>query len=338
MDELESMKPGTVRRKAIQLSPEGLINERLLHAERSLPLSIVPALEGLSLPQWATTNRDFIRQRLQRHGGILFRGFDVNSVNEFELFLQSLTGDLLDYSYRSTPRSQVSGRIYTSTEYPAHQTIPLHNEMSYTRNWPMTIGFFCVEVAPEVGETPIGDSRNVFKRIDPSIRDRFARKQVMYVRNYGDTLDLSWQNVFQTEDRAEVEAYCRNAGIEFEWKSEKELSTRQVCQAIATHPATGESVWFNQAHLFHVSNLGSEIRDSLLSRAAGEPPRNACYGDGSPIEDEALDEIRAAYDAETVVFSWQKHDVLLLDNMLAAHGRKPYRGTRKIVVGMGQSI
>jgi len=338
VDELESMKPGAVRRKAIQLSPEGLINERLLHGESSLPLLVEPTLEGLSLPQWATTNRDFIRQRLQRHGGILFRGFNVNSVDEFELFLQSLIGDLLEYSYRSTPRTQVSGRIYTSTEYPAHQTIPLHNEMSYTRNWPLAIGFFCVEVAPEGGETPIADSRNVFRRIDPSIRDRFARKQVMYVRNYGDTLDLSWQNVFQTEDRAEVEAYCRSAGIEFEWKGENELSTRQVCQAIATHPSTGESVWFNQAHLFHVSNLGSEIRDSLLSRAAGEPPRNACYGDGAPIEDEALEEIRAAYTAETVVFSWQKNDVLLLDNMLAAHGRKPYRGPRKIVVGMGQSI
>jgi len=336
VDELESMKPGTVRRKAIQLSPEGLINERLLHAERSLPLSIEPALEGLSLPQWATTNRDFIRQRLQRHGGILFRGFNVNSVNEFELFLQSLTGDLLDYSYRSTPRSQVSGRIYTSTEYPAHQTIPLHNEMSYTRNWPMTIGFFCVEVAPEGGETPIGDSRNVFKRIDPSIRDRFARKQVMYVRNYGDTLDLSWQNVFQTEDRAEVEAYCRNAGIEFEWRGDERLCTSEVCQGTAAHPRTGEMVWFNQAHLFHVSSLESEIRDLLLSSSGGEPPRNAFYGDGTTIDNSDLEVIRAAYEKETVVFPWRKKDVLLLDNMLAAHGRKPYRGARQIVVGMGR--
>ena len=343
MDQSESIKPelnrpGATRRKAIQLSPEILINERLLQPDRSLPLLIEPAVEGLNLPQWATNNRDLIHDRLQRHGGILFRGFKLSSVDEFELLLRALVGDLLEYSYRSTPRTQVSGRIYTSTEYPAHQTIPLHNEMSYTRAWPMTLGFFSVEVAPEGGETPIADSRRVFNLIDPEIRDRFARKQVMYVRNYGDALDLSWQNVFQTEDRAEVEAYCRNAGIEFEWKNENELSTRQVCQAIATHPRTGESVWFNQAHLFHVSSLEPEIRASLLSSAGGEPPRNACYGDGSPIEEDALEEIRAAYAKEMVVFSWQKHDVLLLDNMLAAHGRRPYRGTRKVVVGMGGSI
>jgi hypothetical protein len=157
----------------------------------------------------------------------------------------------------------------------------------------------------------------------------------MYVRNYGDGLDLSWQNVFQTDDRAKVEAYCRTAEIEFEWKNENELRTWQVCQAVAKHPHTGEMVWFNQAHLFHVSSLTSEIRDSLFASVDGEPPRNAYYGDGSPIEDEALEEIRAAYARAAVIFPWQGRDVLVLDNMLAAHGRMPYRGPRQIVVGMG---
>jgi hypothetical protein len=73
----------------------------------------------------------------------------------------------------------------------------------------------------------------------------------------------------------------------------------------------------------------------LLSLADGEPPRNAYYGDGSPIEEGALEQIREIYTKEAVVFAWQKHDILLLDNMLAAHGRNPYRGARNIVVGMG---
>jgi alpha-ketoglutarate-dependent taurine dioxygenase len=114
------------------------------------------------------------------------------------------------------------------------------------------------------------------------------------------------------------------------------LRTTQVCQAVASHPVTGEAVWFNQAHLFHVSSLRGEIRDSLLAASADEPPRNAYYGDGSVIADNDLDQIRAAYDDATVVFSWEKGDVLLVDNMLVAHGRKPFRGERRIVVGMGQ--
>ena len=119
-------------------------------------------------------------------------------------------------------------------------------------------------------------------------------------------------------------------------KPDGELRTRQVCQAVAVHPRTNETVWFNQAHLFHVSSLEPEIRDSLLNSSGGAPPRNAFYGDGSLIDEADLEEIRAAYQKETIVFHWQKRDILLLDNMLMAHGRKPYRGARKIVVGMGR--
>lgn len=331
-DELEQSS----RRKLKSVKRKTVAGGQLVKESGTLPLLLQPAVEGLRLVDWATTNREHIEQQLSRYGAILFRGFEVNTVAEFEQFMKSLAGDLLDYSYRSTPRTQVSGRIYTSTEYPAHQTIPLHNEMSYTRRWPMLLGFFCLVAAEHGGETPIADSRKVFEHIDSSIRDRFSRRGVRYVRHYGDALDLTWQNVFQTKDRREAEEFCREAGIEFEWKGDERLCTSEVCQATMAHPRTGEMVWFNQAHLFHVSSLESEIRDLLLSSSGGEPPRNAFYGDGTPIDDADLEAIRAAYEKETVVFPWQKGDVLLLDNMLAAHGRKPYRGARQIVVGMGR--
>ena len=327
--ELEKLKHA--RRKPIGLTQ--------LVAEKPLARNVIgfrPEVEGLSLLEWLAPNRASLIDKLQTTGALLFRDFSPLTIGGFEDSLKLIAGELVDYSYRSTPRMRVSGRIYTSTAYPAHQTIPLHNEMSYSRQWPMVIGFLCIEPSREGGDTPLADSRRVFAQIDPAIREEFSRKQVMYVRNYDDELDLSWREVFQTNSRAEVERYCARAGMTVQWRGENGLRTSQVCQAVAKHPVTGDMVWFNQAHLFHVSSLGGDVRASLQSEAAGNEPRNAFYGDGTEIDEAALSHIRAVYESETFTFSWQRGDVLILDNILTAHGRKPYRGSRQIVVGMGQ--
>jgi len=327
----------SVKRKSIVVSQEHLVKTELICERDLLPLTIQPALEGIDLVSWASNNSEWIEANLLQYGGLLFRNFTVSNDFDLESFIQSIAGKLIEYSYRSTPRSQVRGKIYTSTEYPPEQSIPLHNEMAYSLNWPMKIWFFCVKTAERGGETPLADSRKVFQRIDPKIKEQFIEKKILYVRNYGEGLDLQWENVFQTTDKLEVEAYCRQSGIDFEWKDGNRLSTRQVCQAVATHPKTGDDVWFNQAHLFHVSSLKPEVRESLLSMFREEDlPRNVFYGDGSKIETSILEEINEIYQQETVTFSWQEGDILMLDNMLVAHGRKPFIGSRKILVGMAE--
>ncbi|MBA3468309.1 MAG: TauD/TfdA family dioxygenase [Herpetosiphonaceae bacterium] len=324
-------------RRSVSVSQESLIKSQPLLADTALPLLVTPAVEGLNLISWATSHRPFIDTSLATHGGILFRDFGIKTLEEFERFVGEMSPSLLEYTYRSTPRSKVSSNIYTSTEYPADQSIPLHNEMSYTTSWPMKIWFCCLVAAQQQGETPIADSRRIYQRLDPAIRDRFAEKKVMYVRNYGEGIDLSWENVFQTSDKTEVEEFCRAHKIEFEWKSGNRLRTRQVCQAVDKHPTTGEMVWFNQAHLFHVTSLPEAVRTMIMAEFKDEDlPRNTYYGDGSPIETTVLEEIRHVLESESVIFPWQEGDVLMLDNMLVAHGRSPFVGPRKIVVGMAE--
>jgi len=307
--------------------------------DESLPFLLRAADKQQPLMEAVSEVRDMIERQLYACGGILFRDFHLDGAEGFRSFAASFGHPLLAYEFGSTPRSQVSSGVYTSTEYPPHQSIPLHNEQAYTRDWPMKIWFYCQQPAQQGGETPIADSRLIHRDMPTAIRNRFAERGVMYVRNYGNGLDVDWRQVFGTESKAEVEAYCAAHSIICEWKDGDELRTRQVCQGIAVHPVTGDAVWFNQAHLFHVSSLAPELRESLLD-IVGDPlelPRNAFYGDGSPIDDETLATVRGVLDRHKIIFPWQAGDVVMLDNMLTAHAREPFKGPRRVIVAMAQA-
>jgi alpha-ketoglutarate-dependent taurine dioxygenase len=327
----------TIKPKAVNLSQEDLITTDYLQPGQILPLVVQPGVDGLDLRAWGQSHQAFLEAQLCKHGAILFRDCNTKSIAQFEQFARIIAPELMEYGERSSPRTKLDGAVYTSTDHPADQYMLLHNEQSYTLNWPMRIWFFCVQPAQQGGRTPIADSRKIFNRLDPRIIEKFAQKQVMYVRNYGDGLGLPWQEVFQSHDRAVVEEHCRNASIAFEWKDNNRLRTRQVRPAIRRHPKTGETVWFNHALFFHVSSLEATTRESLLAGLQEDDlPFNTCYGDGSPFEDSVLEAIREAYRQETVSFPWQEGDILMLDNMLVAHGREPFVGPRKVVVAMAE--
>jgi alpha-ketoglutarate-dependent taurine dioxygenase len=242
----------------------------------------------------------------------------------------------MHYVEGATPRTQVNEYVYTSTEFPADHQIALHNELSYVTSWPMKILFLCLQPATTGGETPVADMRKVLARLSPSVRDLFERRGWMLTRNYGDGLGLPWPTAFRTSSREEVERYCASNDIRCEWKDARHLRTHQVRSAIATHPQTGERLWFNHVAFWHVSSLPEPIRETMLAEFdERELPFNTFFGDGGRIDDEIVEEIRQAWDAETVAFPWQAGDLLLLDNMLASHGRRPFTGTRRVVVSMG---
>lgn len=328
----------TMRTEHVDTAHDATFRTSRLEPNQDLPLIIEPAVPGAGLASWVRDRREMINEMLLGYGALLFRNFRERSTEEFQECAQALSLDLLDYSERSSPRSQVQGRVYTSTEYPADQVIYLHNENSYQRAWPLKILFFCVTAPEEGGETPIADCRKVYRRIDPEIRQRFLDKKWMVVRNFGDGFGLPWQTVFQTSSKEAVEHYCHDNGIEVEWKSGDRLRTRAIRPAIGRHPSTGELSWFNHATFFHVSTLSPMLREALECEFDSELdyPSSSYYGDGSPIEDATMEHLRAAYAQEKVAFRWREGDLLMLDNFMVAHAREPFSGPRRIVVGMAQ--
>jgi alpha-ketoglutarate-dependent taurine dioxygenase len=230
----------------------------------------------------------------------------------------------------------MGNKVYGSTPYPHDKAILFHNESSHMYRYPMKIWFYCVQPSQSGGETPIVDCRKIYQLLDPKLRDIFTNKKLMYVRNYTAGLDVSWQNFFHTEDKSVVETYCRQNEIEYEWHSNG-LRTSEIRPAISRHPQTGDLVFFNQIFLHHSACLDTDVRESLQSILGEENlPRQVYYGDRTPIESSVIQELLSIYQSAKVEFSWHQGDVIMLDNMLAAHGRNPYTGSRKIVVAMAE--
>jgi alpha-ketoglutarate-dependent taurine dioxygenase len=335
---METSKFAIGRRKPVDLSSFSPVREHLPEGGGTLPLILEPAHAGAMLSDWAGQHRDEIEAYLSRHGAILFRGFGLSTIAHFESVATSITGGLYG-GYGDLPRAGASENIYASTPFPNDMSILFHNESSHLSSWPMKIAFFCMIPSQTGGETPLLDCREICREMRPALLEKFARLGVTYVRNFGDGLDVSWQQFFRTEDRSAVEETCKAEGLECEWKTGNGLRIRHRTHAVATHPRTAEQIFFNQIQLHHPYCLGKDVRESLLSIYHEEDlPRNVYYGDGSVIEDSVMEELDELYWRLDVELPWQAGDIILLDNMLTAHARKPFSGDRKICVAMGQMM
>lgn len=312
------------------------MDARPLIADSLLPLLVSggPSASPATLADWAAGNRDQLDNWLHQAGGVLFRGFDVQNVSEFRDIAAAIQPKLKAYVGGDSPRNRVADGVYTSTEFPPHVEIGLHNEMSYASWWPARLFFYCQTPAAQGGETQIADSRRVLANLDEAVRNRFADKGVLYEQHLRHAEGpagpgKSWQETFETEDRAAVEALARDGGMAWEW-TERGLRTSIHRSGIIEHPETGEPVWFNQANLWHAASESAKKWDA----PPGELHHHARYGDGSDITAADLEAIQSAYERAELTFRWEAGDVLMLDNHLTMHGRKPFEGPRAVFVAL----
>ncbi len=282
--------------------------------------------------------RETLAGLLLKVGAVLLRGFGPLEPAEFGRFVRDFAGrPALDYVGGASPRLKVCEGVYTSTEYPRHYTLSLHNELSYNYRWPEHLYFYCDTPAAVGGETPLADSRALLSKIDAGVVTSFKKKGVRYERRLhgGAGLGLSWQEAFETDDRDVVDEYCRAGNVSYAWGEDGGLRTSQVRPATHVHPLTGEEVWFNQADGFHTSGMHPDTYRVYISRMSEDDfPLNAFYGDGSALDPAALVHVREVMAAEMSLFKWQAGDLLVVDNVLAAHGRMPFSGPRRVLLAM----
>ena len=299
-----------------------------------LPL-VYEAADDIDLPAWVRINREHLRGKLYQHGALLLRS---SARPDFTAVVNAFTDSLVDYKGGAAVRSRVDGDTYTASEYPEELEIRLHSEFCYSNDWPMILFFHC-DIAPvHQGQTPLADNRRVLAEMPEDIRRRFADRDLTYMRGYG--YNRTWQRSYETGSRVEVERLCAAEGRRCEWTGDDQLRTYETRPAVARHPVTSEAVWFNYAHGFHISRMDDGIREALSTSADDTDeqlwPNNVFWGDGSPIEAAVIDAANQVVHRNMVQFDWEAGDTLIVDNMLCAHGRRPYYGPRRILLKMAE--
>jgi len=297
-------------------------------------------MEPQTFISWYNERKEAIETQLLQEGALKFQGVKISSVNDFQQIVNGISDYFLNYVDGNSPRTKLSGNVYTSTEYDKSQRITMHNELSYSAAWPNKLYFSCLIPAESGGETLLADSRLILQLMNPAIVAEIKAKGICYIRNLhgGAGMGPSWQDTFETNEKARVEAYCKANNTTYEWRPNNALRVKQFSKGIISHRQTGEPVWFNQIDQFHPSHLGSELYEILQSiyEDPDEFPLNVQFGDGTPISDSLVKEIMETIDRAVVAPQWNTNEFLVVDNELAAHGRNPYTGERKVLVSMSK--
>ncbi len=296
-------------------------------------------------------NRPSIEQALLKHGALLFRGFPVTCAKDFSLTIESLGfGKFVNYIGGDSPRDKVENGVYTSTEAPPSFHIPLHQELSFIKHFPRHIYFYC-DIAPVArGETIIADARRVYHAFDNHFIKKFDEKGLTYISRYYYQSKImewvnrlqrshkSWIEVFETYEKKEVEQKCLDNDFMWRWLRNDWLEIKQNRPAICSHPLTQETVWFNQAHLYDFNPRLLGIKRYIGAKLFYFQKRTRLheiqFRDGTLIPRQDLYYILDTLNKNTVYFPWQKGDVLVLDNILAMHGRAPFSGKRRILTAL----
>lgn len=288
---------------------------------------------------WVARHRDALRGAVVEHGSLLVRGLGIRDATEASAVFRNLADALMFEKEAFAARKAYPDGVYTSSTWPANQPMCMHHEQSYRVEFPGLMLFACLTAAAKGGATAVADAAAMLEALPRDLVERFEREGWTLVRNYNPEIGGSYADAFGTEDRDAVEAYCSANAIEFEWKADGNLRTRQRRSAVVKHPVTGVRCWFNQIAFLNEWTMAPDVHEFLVDEYGADGlPFNTGFGNGDSIGADIVELINQKYDANTAREPWQAGDLMIVDNIRSAHSREAFEGSREIVVGMGEAV
>lgn len=279
-------------------------------------------------------NIDQVTQLIKERGTIIFSGFKATK-EEFDKVTDRVSPDYMNYKGGGYIRKEIGdktdGKALLSTRYDHGREkqmtfgLPLHGEMYYIDHRPVCLWFFCVKPADANGQTTACDGAEVYKRLPQKWKDVLDTKRLVFKRNYKEG---EWQQIYQTQDRADAVAFANDNGLEASFDAEGAMHTKYFTPAVHTSKWGGHKVYINNLLTVHMQ----------MQMGRGETS-TVWFEDDSAIPVDMMADIEKAQNEVIYNMPAKAGDFVLMDNTRAMHGRRAFEDTeREIYLRMVRSV
>lgn len=297
------------------------------------PYALSPAqsLSPEASLEWIRDSREMLSDALAKHGAVLLRGFPWRSDQDFDAAIQAFGQPNFTYaeSLSNAVRVNRTERVFTANEAPPDVTIFMHHEMAQTPVFPAQLFFFCEKAAEIDGQTPVCRSDWLLQRLDSERADFVHKCRALGVRYRNSMPDAddaqsgqgrSWRSTLKVDSRSAAEERLKSLGYDWQWQQDGALNFTSPVLPAVRKLRDGREVFFNQ--LIAAFRGWQDAEKSIL------------FGDYSVIDPSDMTATCELADELTFDIPWQAGDLVVVDNFLVMHGRRPFKGKRCILVSL----
>ena len=195
--------------------------------------------------------------------------------------------------------------------------------------------FFC-EIAPQLGgETPLCRSDVLFERLAercPEFVAKCEQSGLKYTNvmpgaddpNSG--MGRSWQSTLGVDTKEAAEARLNELGYSFEWMADGCLRATTPALPAVMEVNLGQKTFFNQLIAAYCG----------WKDTRNDPSDAIRHGDGTKLDADAVNVAVELAEELAYDHKWEVGDIVLLDNTVAMHARRPFSGTRKVLASLAE--
>ena len=256
-------------------------------------------------------NAEKLLARLSLNGLVLLPEM-CSAKTAFSAFTDKLASCYLDSPFGD--RARVTGEQNIQSVSIGKHPIDFHFEWGSLPFRPELLMFCCLEPPVKGGETILCDSNKILHSLSAESLNILQANQLKYT----DTLP-SWV----------IDYYANKENLQRYFKGDfvgylKALDNYHI-DAVNSDFVKTEFVTsaISKSYFSDVPVIGGNVNASVYSDKGGQESYSSkiLFADNSPIPQFLLDEIKAAMEIHKLAVSWQKGDVVLIDNTRFLHGR-----------------